>query len=105
MGTRDLFRGAARSVARHALDDLDARPGFISRAGKAGDGLPWPQPAAKGRPSSAPGGIADTAQAVRAGRLSASAVIARALDRIRALDHQLRAFVVTLDARARREAE
>lgn len=104
MNTRDLFRGAAEWVARHTLVDLDARPGFISRAAAAGPGLAWTCSPATRPPANAPGGVADTAQSIRQGETSASEVVERALARIHALDSRLRAFVVTLDARARREA-
>jgi aspartyl-tRNA(Asn)/glutamyl-tRNA(Gln) amidotransferase subunit A len=105
MSTRDLFRAATEWVARHAPHDLDARPGFVSRACAAEATLPWPQPPAAQPPIGAPGGIADTAEAIRHRRTSASEVLDCALARIRALDRRLRAFVVTLEAEARRDAQ
>lgn len=104
-----MLRGAAEWVTQHAPYDLDARPGFISRAGRS-----VAAPRLRGKPARPsmlrhaphpPGGIADTADAIRRGRTSASETVERAFARIHALDTRLRAFVVTLDARARREAE
>ncbi len=105
MNTRDLFRGAAGWVAHHAPHDLGARPGFISRAVAPGAALAWPHRPDGRAPASAPGGVADTAESIRRGQTSAGAVVERALTRIRALDSRLGAFVVTLEASARREAE
>jgi aspartyl-tRNA(Asn)/glutamyl-tRNA(Gln) amidotransferase subunit A len=106
MDTRELFRVASDWVARHALDDLDARPGFIARAAVSSPSpLAWPRPPAVASPAPAPAGVADTAQAIRQGHVSAADVVERALSRIRALDGRLHAFVVVLDGQARREAE
>lgn len=105
MSTRDLFRAAADWVDRHALDDLHARPGFISRAGAGDPYLQWPHSKARRQPEASPGGLADTAHAIRQGRASAGETLDRALARIHALDRPLRAFVRTTETEARREAD
>jgi aspartyl-tRNA(Asn)/glutamyl-tRNA(Gln) amidotransferase subunit A len=119
--TRELFRTAAQWVAQHALDELDARPAFVSRAGEAGAvemdlaggvadiarAIRRGDIAAEGasRPGmDLAGGVADTARAIRHGEITAGEVVERALGRVDAHDGRLRAFVVALRERARAEA-
>jgi aspartyl-tRNA(Asn)/glutamyl-tRNA(Gln) amidotransferase subunit A len=105
MSTRDLFREAAAWVAAHALHALDAQPAFASRAAGSAAALAWPAAQASRPPANLPGGVADTAEAIRHRGTSAREVVDRALARIQALDDLLRAFVVTLAGPARREAD
>jgi aspartyl-tRNA(Asn)/glutamyl-tRNA(Gln) amidotransferase subunit A len=104
MNTRELFRGAAEWVAAHAIDALDARPAFVSRAAAAA-ALVWPAEPTSRALASWPGGVADAAEAIRRGQTSAGEVVERALARIRSLDDRLRAFVVVLAGPAQREAD